>query len=146
MGWLAGFNSRCIVSQYGQAFNSHCSVNTHRTHANSLRLFSNWYMRCCFDECVYFFLLHCPHFWSARVWIIVKVSIGTRKWKYRTYKNYFSQIIALIMNDLLIHTNFSSGIQTFTLVISYYDYDPTNLVGDDSVCGANSFSTERACL
>ncbi len=33
---------------------------------------------------------------------------------YELYRTYFSQIIPLIVNDLSIHTYFSSGIQIFT--------------------------------
>ncbi len=65
------------------------------------------------------------------------------------YIPYFSQIIPPIMNDLSIHTNFSSEIKIITLIISNQDRDSTNFqytnepVGDDSsVGGPNSFSAD----
>ncbi len=49
---------------------------------------------------------------------------GNENWN--LYRTYFSQIIPFIMNDLSIHTNFSSGTPIFTLVNNYHNHDPTN--------------------
>ncbi len=74
------------------------------------------------------FLKHISHIYVIVHGMLNQGVYWTRKWKCRTFvgPTFHKLYLFFIMNGLSIHTNFSSGIQIFTMVISYRDLDPTN--------------------